>query len=39
MATALMIFGKAVDEVATRGLEVLEEAAAVGAVHPVEAAG
>ncbi|HEU0237644.1 MAG TPA: aminotransferase class III-fold pyridoxal phosphate-dependent enzyme, partial [Candidatus Limnocylindrales bacterium] len=39
MATALAIFGSAVDEVATRGLEVLEEAAAAGAVHPVEAAG
>ena len=39
VATALAIFGKAVDEVATRGLEVLEEAAEAGAVHPVEAAG
>jgi 4-aminobutyrate aminotransferase len=39
MATALRIFGEAVDEVATRRMDVLEEAAAAGALHPVEAAG
>ena len=39
MATALGLFAAAVEDVAGRGIELLEEAAAAHAVHGVEAAG